>query len=117
MGEIKCNKAQSCGGEGVGKGPREADEARRGAGKGRPTPAAGESGLRSRANFAERAGVGGRARPGPRESGWNRRGSGTRRERRGCPRAGEGRPHSPRVELVDDALKADDGEEARAEAG
>lgn len=60
----------------MGKGPREADEARRGAGKGRPTPAAGESGLRSRANFAERAGVGGRARPGPRESGWNRRGSG-----------------------------------------
>lgn len=102
-------------GEGAPGGGRGA--ARRGAGKGRPTPAAGESGLRSRANFVERSGVGG-ARPA-RAAGERLESAGlrTRRERRGCPRAGEGRPHSPRVELVDDALEADDGEEARAEAG
>lgn len=100
----------------MGKGPREADQARRGAARGRAGPRRRPGDLGSAPGQTSPGGRG--ARPA-RAAGERLESAGlrTRRERHGCPRAGEGRPHSPRVELVDDALEADDGEEARAEAG
>lgn len=105
---------------------------RRGRGDGAPGGSRGAADKRRRAGpaHAGRPGIEAPSAPGQTSPG----GQGARPGRPACERvesaglrttpgtagwlpAGEGRAHSPRVELVDDALEADDGEEARAEAG
>lgn len=79
----------------MGTGPREAAEARRtrDAARGRPTPGGRGSRLPPLPGKLRQAGRG-RARAGPRASGWNPRGSGRPRERRaGCLRGKGGHTH------------------------